>query len=81
MWHDLMLRPINLWSLNMASRNDITKDLLISKPNSQQFEENFDRIFGVKKKEKYIPPVYSEDWQSEERAKALAQNGNDGLHY
>lgn len=80
MWHDLMLRPINLWSLNMASRNNITNDLLISKPNSQQFEESFDRIFGVKKKERYVPPPLPE-WGKEEdekRIDVIGQNGNVG---
>jgi hypothetical protein len=33
----------------MASRNDITNDLLISKTLSRQGEDNFDRIFGKKK--------------------------------
>lgn len=56
MWQDLMLRPINLWSLNMATRNDITGDALISKTLSKEGEANFDKIFGVKKKERYVPP-------------------------
>ena len=30
------------------SKNDITNDTLISKPNTKAFEENFDRIFGRK---------------------------------
>ena len=30
------------------SKNDITNDTLISKPNTRAFEENFDRIFGKK---------------------------------
>jgi hypothetical protein len=29
----------------MASKNDITGDWIKSKPNSEQFEENFDKIF------------------------------------
>ena len=29
----------------MTARNDITKDLIMTKPNSKEFEENFDRIF------------------------------------
>tara|TARA_R110000868_G_scaffold297776_1_gene558063 strand:- start:24 stop:284 length:261 start_codon:yes stop_codon:yes gene_type:complete len=34
----------------MASKNDITGDFIVNKPNSKQFEENFDRIFrGVPK--------------------------------
>lgn len=27
------------------------------------------------------PVKYNEDWQSEDRARAIAQNGNDGSHY
>lgn len=34
----------------MTSKNDITGDWIKSKPNSEQFEENFDRIFGKKEK-------------------------------
>lgn len=26
-------------------------------------------------------PEYSEDWQSEQRATAISQNGNEGSHY
>ena len=33
----------------MASHNDITGDALVSRPSSKEFNENFDRIFGVKK--------------------------------
>lgn len=32
----------------MASKNDITGDVLQSRMNSKAFEENFDRIFGKK---------------------------------
>lgn len=32
----------------MATQNDVTGDFIFSKPNSKQFEENFDRIFGKK---------------------------------
>jgi hypothetical protein len=38
------------------SKNEITGDNLISKKNTKAFEDNFDRIFGKKKKEKYVPP-------------------------
>ena len=34
-----------------TSRNDITGDWIQSKPNSEQFEKNFELIFGKKKKE------------------------------
>lgn len=65
----------------MASTNDITGDNLISLGLSPEGEKQFEKIFGVKKKEKYIPPPlpeYSEDWQSEQRDRAIAQNGNVG---
>lgn len=34
-----------------TAQNDVTGDWLQSKPNSKQFEENFDRIFRKKKEE------------------------------
>jgi hypothetical protein len=40
----------------MASRNDVTNDLLISKTLSKEGEDNWDRIFGKKKKERWTPP-------------------------
>ena len=73
----------------MASWNDLTGDLLKSKLNNEKFEENFDKIFGQKKKTNggwTPPPVvtptqpaeYAEDWQTAERDRAIAQNGNVG---
>lgn len=41
-----------------------------------RFEMNFEMIFGKKQKK-----TYSEDWQSPDRDKAIAQNGNTGEHY
>jgi len=32
----------------MATKNDITGDFIQSKPNSEQFEKNFELIFGKK---------------------------------
>lgn len=32
----------------MTARNDITKDLIMTKPNSKAYEDNFDRIFRKK---------------------------------
>lgn len=40
----------------MATINDVTGDALISKATTPEFENNFDRIFGKKKKERWIPP-------------------------
>jgi len=64
----------------MATKNDITGDALVSKMNNKAFEDNFDRIFRKKPAldEVQDEPEYSEDWQSEIRATAIAQNGNIG---
>lgn len=64
----------------MATKNDITGDALVSKMNNKAFEDNFDRIFRKKPTldEVQDEPEYSEDWQSEIRATAIAQNGNIG---
>lgn len=41
----------------MVARNDITGDKIQTRDAlSKEGEEAFDRIFGVKKKERYIPP-------------------------
>lgn len=65
----------------MASYNEITGDKIETRGAlSKQGEENFDRIFGVKKKEKYIPPPLP-DWGSEaeeRRVDIIGQNGNIG---
>ena len=72
----------------MATKNDITGDSIASRLGSieaqRNFEDNFERIFGKKKQPLNEYPEdsdYSEDWQSEIRATAIAQNGNTGDHY
>ena len=40
----------------MADKNPITGDLLQSRMNTKEFEENFDRIFGKKKRSDDILP-------------------------
>lgn len=74
-WHDLLLKPINLWSLPMSS-NPVTGDSLVSKignkEQKQKYDDGFDRIFGKKKK--------SVEWD-ENRIDIIGQNGNDGSHY
>ena len=35
--------------MKKTARNDVTGDWLQSKPNSEQFEKNWDLIFGKKK--------------------------------
>jgi len=52
-----------------TAQNDVTGDWLHSKPNSKQFDENFDRIFRNK------------DKKEESRIDVVGQNGNEGLHY
>ena len=47
------------WGLLMATINDITGDPLISKTNTKAYEDNYDRIFGGKKKPK--APQLTED--------------------
>ena len=37
--------------MKKTSQNDITGAWLVSKPNNEQFEKNWDLIFGKKKKE------------------------------
>jgi hypothetical protein len=71
----------------MATTNEITGDALVSKLNSKEFENNFDKIFGEKpKKPRWVPPPLplneypSHDWP-EERVDVIGANGNDGLHY
>jgi hypothetical protein len=36
--------------MKKTARNDITGDFIASKPNSEQFEKNWDLIFGKKEK-------------------------------
>ena len=50
-----------------TAKNDVTGDFIRSKPSSDMFDENFDRIFRKKKEPS--------------RIEQIGQNGNDGLHY
>jgi len=72
----------------MASTNDITGDAIQTRGVlSPEGEAAFDRIFGVKKKEKYIPPplpidIVDTSWgDGEQRIENIGRNSNDGLHY
>jgi hypothetical protein len=42
--------------MKKTARNDVTGDFIRSKPSSDMFEENFDRIFGKKKKSDDVSP-------------------------
>jgi|TARA_B110000285_G_scaffold43061_1_gene47857 hypothetical protein len=44
----------------MATKNDITGDELKSKNNTKAYEDNYDRIFGKKKKEKTFNDIANE---------------------
>ena len=73
----------------MATKNDITGDFLVSKPNSKQFEDNYDLIFRNKNP---LCDICGKDlnatkecaWTScplnwdEARADVIGQNGNIG---
>ena len=80
----------------MVARNDITGDKIQTRDKlCEQGEQNFDKIFGTKKRTNggWTPPSldmakpvvtptqpveYAEDWQSSQRDRAIAQNGNIG---
>jgi alpha-L-fucosidase len=76
----------------MASKNDITGDVLQSRMNSKQFEENFDRIFRSNKPSHDVSP-HTHEYEYElnkstgevektySRIDVISQNGNEGLHY
>lgn len=75
----------------MTSKNDITGDWIKSKPNSQQFDENFDGIFRKKnfKCNGFCGYYECLEHQAEcikgkesvSRIEQIGQNGNDGAHY
>jgi hypothetical protein len=56
----------------MATRNDVTGDLIKSRVNSKEFEDNFDNIFRKK------PTVKKDDDWDEKRVDIIGQNGNIG---
>lgn len=77
----------------MAAYNDITGDKIATRGKlSKEGEDNFERIFGVKKKKPYVPPtpidavvqVTQVSWgdeASEKRQDIIGQNGPTGEHY
>ena len=65
----------------MVARNDITGDKIQTRDKlSEKGAENFDTIFGVKKKTNggWVPPPLD---FNEDRIDVIGQNGNDGEHY
>ena len=68
----------------MASHNDITGDVLVSKVINKNFDKGFDGIDWSVKLEPTLkdkPLVQSDVAFDEERIEIISQNGNDGLHY
>ena len=59
--------------MKKTSQNDITGDWLQSKPNSEQFEKNFDLIFRKKKEEL---PEYELDKSTGEVIKVESKQDN-----
>jgi hypothetical protein len=64
-----------------TSRNDVTGDLLRSKPANDMFEEGWDRIFGKQKTVDPLPKETPHKILRESRIDVIGQNGNDGVHY
>lgn len=60
----------------VASRNDITGDSLISRVSNKQYADNYDRIFGKKKKDEPTD-TNSGDAQSDVPAASSNQNDKD----
>lgn len=66
--------------MKKTSRNDVTGDLLRSKPANDMFEEGWDRIFG-KKENRFNEAMERVKELEKSRIDIVGQNGNDGLHY
>jgi hypothetical protein len=77
----------------MASRNDVTGDLIKSRKNSKEFEDNFDKIFRKNKDPlcdvcgKSLTATKECAWTGcplnwdEARVDIIGQNGPTGDHY
>jgi len=77
----------------MASRNDVTGDLIKSRKNSKEFEDNFDKIFRKNKDPlcdvcgKSLSATKECAWTGcplnwdEARVDIIGQNGPTGDHY
>jgi hypothetical protein len=77
----------------MASRNDVTGDLIKSRKNSKEFEDNFDKIFRKNKDPlcdvcgKSLTATKECAWTGcplnwdEARVDIIGQNGPTGEHY
>ena len=65
----------------MASTNGITGDSLVNKPNSKEYEDNYDRIFRKQKTVDPLPKETPHKILRQSRIDTIGQNGNDGQHY
>lgn len=54
--------------MKKTAQNDITGAWIVSKPNTEDYEKNWDKIFGKKNKDL-------------SRIDVIGQNGNEGIHY
>ena len=68
------------------SKNDITGDEIRTKPFSQEYENNYDKIFRKFKCNGSCGEYECREHQNEciripSRIDIIGQNGNDGLHY
>ena len=72
--------------MKKTAQNDITGAWIVSKPNTEDYEKNWDRIFG-KKKPMTHDELVSKMMENPEVAKEVSridiigQNGNEGIHY
>lgn len=70
----------------MTAKNDITGDFIRSKPSSDMFEENFDKIFRNKEPmthDELVSKMMENPEVAKEvsRIEVIGQNGNEGIHY
>jgi hypothetical protein len=65
--------------MSKTARNDVTGDLLRSKPSTDMFESGYDRIWGKKNGKNFEKEIITD--KDESRIDVVGQNGNDGLHY
>jgi hypothetical protein len=56
------------------------KGSLTRKTDKEKFDENFEKIFGKKKKEVYYDSDETTSWD-EDRVDIIGLNGNTGDHY
>ena len=69
--------------MKKTARNDITGAWIVSKPNTEMFEKNFDLIFRKSAIEELDKAIQENEelYKDISRIDVVGQNGNDGLHY